>query len=177
MPTTITGAPDASEAGGSDRACRGSGVAATRGRVAIDSIVKRKEQAMAGVDNVVIVRFTEPCKAYQALTVLKECAAEGRIELDGAAIVERTSEGTLRIPESTDNVGLVGTASGSLIGMLLGVIGGPVGVLLGWSTGALMGGAFDLDRAETSDELRALGQALPPQSIAVIANVRSQPSR
>lgn len=131
---------------------------------------------MAGVDNVVIVRFTEPSKAYQALTVLKECAAEGRIDLDGAAIVERTSEGTLRIPESTDNVGLVGTASGSLIGMLLGVIGGPVGVLLGWSTGALMGGAFDLDRAETSDEaLRALGQALPPQSIAVIANV-SEPA-
>ncbi len=89
---------------------------------------------MDGVDNVVVVRFTEPSKAYQALTVLKECAAEGRIDLDGAAIVERTSEGTLRIPESTDNVGLVGTASGSLIGMLLGVIGGPVGVLLGWTS-------------------------------------------
>ena len=127
---------------------------------------------MDGVDNVVVVRFTEPSKAYQALNVLKECAAEGRIDLDDAAIVERTSEGTLRIPESTDNVGLVGTASGSLIGMLLGVIGGPVGVLLGWSTGALMGGAFDLDRAETSDEaLRALGQALPPESTAVVANV------
>ena len=45
---------------------------------------------MDGVDNVVVVRFTEPSKAYQALSVLKECAAEGRIDLDAAAIVERT---------------------------------------------------------------------------------------
>ena len=103
-------------------------------------------------ENIIVVRFTEPSKAYQALSVLKECDADGRIGLESAAVVERTPTGELRVPESTDNVGLVGTASGSLIGMLLGVLGGPVGVLLGWGTGALMGGAFDLDRAETSDE-------------------------
>ena len=122
--------------------------------------------------NVVVVRFTEPSKAYQALSVLKECDAGGRIGLESAAIVERTSTGELRIPEGTDNVGLVGTASGSLIGMLIGVLGGPVGVLLGWGTGALMGGAFDLDRAVTSDEaLTVLGKAIPTGSTAVIASV------
>ena len=63
---------------------------------------------MAEVENVVVVRFTEPSKAYQALSVLKECDAEGRIALQSAAIVERTAEGELRIPEGTDNVGLVG---------------------------------------------------------------------
>ena len=123
-------------------------------------------------ENVVVVRFTEPSKAYQALSVLKECDADGRIGLDSAAIVERTSTGELRVPESADNVGLVGTASGSLIGMLVGVLGGPVGLLLGWGTGALMGGAFDLDRAETSDEaLTVLGRAIPPESTALIASV------
>jgi uncharacterized membrane protein len=76
-------------------------------------------------ENVVVVRFTEPSKAYQALSVLKDCDAEGRIGLDSAAVVERTAAGELRIPESADNVGLVGTASGSLIGMLVGVLGGP----------------------------------------------------
>jgi uncharacterized membrane protein len=66
----------------------------------------------------------------------------------------------------------VGTASGSLIGMLIGVLGGPVGLLLGWGAGALMGGAFDIDRAVTSDEaLTVLGQAIPPESTAVIASV------
>ena len=56
--------------------------------------------------------------------------------------------------------------------MLIGVLGGPVGVLLGWGAGAMMGGAFDVDRAVTSDEaLTVLGQAIPPGSTAVIASV------
>jgi uncharacterized membrane protein len=127
---------------------------------------------MAEVENVVVVRFSEPSKAYEALSVLKECDAEGRIGLESAAVVERTAEGELRIPEDTDNVGPVGTVSGSLLGMLIGVLGGPVGVLIGWGAGALMGGAFDLDRAETSDEaLGVLGRAIPPGSTAVMATV------
>ena len=122
--------------------------------------------------NVVVVRFTEPSKAYQALTVLKECDADGRIGLRSAAVVERTPTGELRTVEGADNVGLVGTASGSLIGMLIGVLGGPVGVLVGWGAGALMGGVFDIARVEKSDEaLSALGRAIPPDSTAVIAGV------
>jgi uncharacterized membrane protein len=118
------------------------------------------------------VRFTDPCKAYQALSVLKEFAAEGRIGLESAAIVERTETGELRIPEGTDNVELLGTASGSLLGML----GGPVGVLVGWGFGALVGGAFNIDHAVTSDEaLTVLGRALPPGSTAVMASV-SEPA-
>jgi uncharacterized membrane protein len=123
-------------------------------------------------ENVVVVRFTEPSKAYQALSVLKQCDADGRIGLESAAIVERTANGELQFPESADNVGPVGAASGSLIGMLVGVLGGPVGVLLGWGAGAMMGGAFDVDRAVTSDEaLTVLGRAIPPGSTAVIASV------
>lgn len=127
---------------------------------------------MAQVDNVVVVRFTDASKAYQALSVLKECDADGRIGLDSAAVVERTADGELRIPEDADNVGPIGTLSGSLTGMLIGVLGGPVGVLIGWGAGALLGGAFDIDRAETSDEaLGVLGRAIPPGSTAVIASV------
>jgi len=121
-------------------------------------------------ENVVVVRFTEPSKAYQALSVLKDCDAEGRIRLESAAIVERTAAGELQIQESDDNVGLVGTASGSLIGMLVGVLGGPVGLLLGWGSGALIGGLFDLDRANESDDaLTVLGQAIPPAQILAVS--------
>ena len=127
---------------------------------------------MTEVENVVVVGFTEPSKAYQALSVLKECSADGRIGLESAAIVERTEDGQLRVPESVDNDELVGMASGSLIGMLIGVLGGPLGVLLGWGAGAMMGGAFDVDRAVTSDEaLTVLGRAIPPGTTAVIASV------
>lgn len=122
--------------------------------------------------NVIVVRFAEPSKAYQALSVLKDLDAGGRIGLDSAAVVERTSSGELRAPESAGNVALIGTASGSLIGMLIGILGGPVGVLLGWGSGALLGSVFDIDRAMTSDEaLVVLGQAIPTGSTAVIASV------
>jgi uncharacterized membrane protein len=127
---------------------------------------------MAEIHNVVVVQFTDSSKAYQALSVLKECDAEGRIGLKSAAIVERTPEGELRIPEGADNIALVGTLSGSLIGMLIGVLGGPVGVLVGWGAGAVMGGTIDIVGETKSEEaLTALGRAIPPQSTAVIASV------
>jgi uncharacterized membrane protein len=123
-------------------------------------------------ENVVVVQFTEQSAAYQALSVLKQCDAEGRIALASAAVVERTPEGTLRVPEGAENVGPVGMASGSLLGMLIGVLGGPVGVLVGWGSGALIGGAFDLDRLDKSDEaLTELGRSIPPGSTAVMATV------
>jgi uncharacterized membrane protein len=127
---------------------------------------------MAEIHNVVVVRFDETSKAYQALSVLKDCDAEGRIGLKSGAIVERTPEGELRIPEGADNIALVGTVSGSLIGMLIGVLGGPVGVLVGWGAGALMGGTIDIVGVTKSEEaLTALGRAIPPGSTAVIASV------
>jgi uncharacterized membrane protein len=127
---------------------------------------------MAEVDNVVVVSFPESSKAYQALSVLKQTAAEGRIELRAAAVVERTPEGNLRIVEGADNLELEGTAAGSLIGMLVGVLGGPLGMLLGWGTGALIGGVVDITRTEKGDDaLSMLGGAISPGSTAVIADV------
>ena len=127
---------------------------------------------MAEVHNVVVVKFADASKAYQALSVLKDCDADGRIGLKSAAIVERTPDGELRIPEGSDNIALVGTVSGSLIGMLIGVLGGPVGVLVGWGAGALMGGTIDIVGITKSEEaLTALGRAIPPESTAMIASV------
>jgi uncharacterized membrane protein len=126
---------------------------------------------MAG-ENVVVVRFAESSKAYEALSVLKQLDSQGRVGLESAAVVERSSEGKLRVADSADNVGLVGTAGGSLIGLLVGVLGGPVGLLLGWGAGAVVGGSFDLDREQESDDaLGVLGRAIPPDSTALIACV------
>jgi uncharacterized membrane protein len=122
--------------------------------------------------NVDVVRFTESSKAYQGLSILKELDAQGRIDLDSAAVAERTTDSKLQIPESADNNDFVGMASGSLVGMLIGVLGGPVGALIGFGTGALIGGAFDIDRAVTSDDaLTVLGEAIEPGSTVLIANV------
>jgi len=123
-------------------------------------------------ENVVVVRFEEPSKAYQALSELKQSDADGRIELKSAAVVERSAAGELKIADSADNVGLVNTASGSLIGLLVGVLGGPVGLLLGFGAGALVGGSFDMDREDESDEaLSVLSRAIPPGATGLIADV------
>jgi uncharacterized membrane protein len=130
------------------------------------------EGVMDNVDNVLVIRFPEPSKAYQALSVLKQADADGRIGLRAAAVVERTAEGQLRVAEGADNVGLEGTAAGGLIGMLIGILGGPLGMLLGWGAGAMMGGVVDITRAEKGeDALTSLGSAISPGSTAIIADV------
>ena len=105
-------------------------------------------------DNVVVIRFREPNVEYEALSVLKQCDADGRVALASAVVVERSARGDLRVREGTVNDRLVGTASGPLIGMLVGLFGGPLGAVL-----------------ESSAALTALGRALPPGSTAVIASV------
>jgi uncharacterized membrane protein len=127
-------------------------------------------------ENVVVVRFEEPSKAYQALSVLKQCDADGSIDLKSAAVVERSADGSLHIAEGADNIGLSGTASGSLMGMLVGVLGGPIGLLLGWGSGASIGAVVDVGRADKSfGALGMLGNSIPPGSNAIIANV-SEPT-
>jgi uncharacterized membrane protein len=123
-------------------------------------------------ENVVVVRFTEQGKANEALGVLKQLDKDERIGLESAAIVRRTASGELEQLDEYENLGPVGMAGGSLIGMLIGVLGGWVGVLLGWGAGAAVGGMFDIDRADESDEaLAVLARAIPPKSTAVIASV------
>jgi uncharacterized membrane protein len=93
------------------------------------------------------------------------------MEMRSAALVERGPDGALRVPEGSDAVAGVGTAAGGLMGMLAGVLAGPLGVLLGFGTGALVGGAFDLDRATRVDDALALLSAqIPPGSTALIVD-------
>ena len=130
---------------------------------------------MSEVENMIVVRFDEASKSYQALTFLKQCDADGRISLDSAAVVERDEDGKLHIVEGADNIGL-NTVGGSLIGMLVGVLGGPLGLVLGWGAGAMIGTAVDVSHADASyGALGVLGSAIPPGSTAVIASV-SEPT-
>jgi uncharacterized membrane protein len=127
---------------------------------------------MSEQDNVVVVTFDESSKAYEAWSIIKGCAAEGRIGLEEAVVVERNADGELNMVERTDNAELAGTGTGSVLGMLVGVLGGPLGVLVGWGAGAIMGGAWDLRRIEASGEgIAMLSRAIPPGSNAVIASV------
>jgi uncharacterized membrane protein len=109
-------------------------------------------------------------QAYQALSELRGLGESlDSLQVRSAALVERTSDGTLRVPEGDDEIIGAGTATGGLLGTLAGVLGGPLGVLLGFGTGAMVGGMFDLDRATSTDSALALMSArIPPGSTALI---------
>jgi uncharacterized membrane protein len=133
---------------------------------------------MVATESVVIIRFPQSSQAYQAVSELRGLAESlNSLEVRSAALVERRPDGTLRVPEQSDEIIGAGTIAGGLVGMLAGVLGGPLGMLLGFGTGALVGGAFDVDRATSVDSaLSLLSAQIPPGSTALIVDaVESTP--
>ncbi len=122
--------------------------------------------------NVIAVSFEDRGKAYEALSELKGAALEGRVDVLSATIVTRDQYGRLSSPEGGDVVAGAATVGGSLIGLMIGVIGGPIGMLFGWTGGLLVGGAFDIRRADRTDSvLGEISRAIPLGGTAVVAEV------
>jgi uncharacterized membrane protein len=127
--------------------------------------------------NVITVTFEDDANAYEALTTLKELDSQHQIEIRGAAVVARDETGNI---VEKDDVGgerrLVGTATGGLVGLLIGVLGGPFGILIGGVTGLLIGSLFDDDDAdETESVLAEISKSIRVGHDALLAEV-SEPS-
>ena len=75
------------------------------------------------------ITFPQTSNTYEAFSKLS--AAANQYGIRSAGIIERDAQGQLKVPESGDAAAGIGIASGSLIGMLVGVLGGPIGMLLG----------------------------------------------
>ena len=130
-------------------------------------------------DNVLVVTFGDDpehdTNAYRALTDLRQLDAQGQIKVAGAAVVTRDADGRVDVKSEVGNDSYVGTASGGIIGLLLGIIGGPVGVLLGGAYGALVGSLFDIDDVATSESvLGEISKQIQPTRTAVLADVSEQ---
>ena len=119
---------------------------------------------MADDKNVLVVHFPESSRAFEALSAIK--TEPGLI---GAAVVERTAAGEIRIADGyAPHVGR-GTAVGGLVGAVIGILAGPLGVLLGWSAGMLAGTAHDTsEAADLNDGFTVLSQSIPPGGNALI---------
>ena len=130
-------------------------------------------------DNVLAVTFGDDpehdTNAYQALTDLRQLAAQGQIRIAGAAVVARDADGRVDVKSEVGDDPYVGTASGGIIGLLVGIIGGPVGVLLGGTYGALVGSLFDIDDLATTDSvLGEISKQVQPTRTALLAHVTEQ---
>ena len=126
--------------------------------------------------NVIAVAFDEDVNAYAALSKLKELDSQDQIEMHEGLVAQRGADGTIAVKDRVDSDELVGTAGGSLTGLLVGILGGPLGVLIGGSTGLLVGSLFDLDRADEIDTaLGQLSKSVEAERTAVLAVV-TEPS-
>jgi uncharacterized membrane protein len=130
-------------------------------------------------DNVLVVTFGDDpehdTNAYQALTDLEQLDAQGQIKIAGAAVISRDADGRVDVKSEVGDDSYVGTASGGIIGLLLGIIGGPLGVLLGGSYGALVGSLFDIDDVTTTESvLGEISKQVQPTRTAVLAQVTEQ---
>ena len=107
------------------------------------------------------------------MSELKALAAEQRVQLVNAAVVQRDGSGQLRIKDgASDGATATGPVTGTLVGALVGLLAGPLGVLLGSASGALIGSAVSIDKAQ--DRLSVLDQmmqAMPGGSTSLIATV------
>jgi uncharacterized membrane protein len=111
-------------------------------------------------ENVLVVTFGEDAKndtnAYQALTDLKQLDSQGQIHIVGAAVVTRDLDGRVEAKSEVGNDPYVGTASGGIIGLL-------------------MGSLFDMDEAETTESvLGDMSKQVHPTRTAVLAQVTEQ---
>jgi uncharacterized membrane protein len=124
------------------------------------------------MENLVIVRFDQDAKAYQALTEIKTLSATGAFLLHEAAVVVAQADGSLEIKDSVGLAKTDGTDTGSLIGLLVGILGGPFGMLLGWLAGSAIGASVDADDAAgAAAALAWVGRAMAPGSTGTIAIV------
>ena len=123
--------------------------------------------------NVIAVSFDDDREAYHALTLLKELDSQQRVGLHEAVVVVRGEDGQLVEKDGTESPELLaGTASGGLIGLLLGIIGGPLGVLIGGATGLMVGSLYDLaDYEETDSALGAISSSVKAGRTALLAEV------
>ena len=125
--------------------------------------------------NVLTINFTEDAAAYEALTTLKELDEQGQVALEGAAVVERDEDGTIAIKDEVGDIGYEGTATGGIVGLIVGILGGPIGVLLGGATGVLIGSLFDLDDLDETDSvLSEMSRTLRVGHPSVVAEVDEQ---
>ena len=123
----------------------------------------------------IAVSFEDDSNAYNALTLLKELDSQQRVGVEEAAVVLRRDDGQVVEKDRISSSFAVGTASGGLIGLLLGIIGGPFGMLIGGTGGLMVGALFDLDEIEESESaLGAISASVQSGRTALLAVLNEQ---
>lgn len=125
--------------------------------------------------NVITVTFQNDPNAYEALTTLKELDSQHQIGIHGSAVVSRDERGNVLDKDEVGGQSVAGTATGGIVGLLIGIIGGPFGILIGGATGLLIGSLFDDEDAdETESVLAQISRSVRVGHDTLLAEVSEQ---
>jgi uncharacterized membrane protein len=105
--------------------------------------------------SVIAVSFEDDGNGYKAMTLLEELASQHRIDVQEAVVVVRREDGQVVANDKVESSSLPATATGGVLGLLVGIIGGPLGVLVGGTYGLVVGSLFDIYDADVSDSALA----------------------
>ena len=137
------------------------------------------------MSELVVVGFDDTQQADRALTELVRLTKEHLIDLEDAVVAIRSPDGSVRIKQSVNLVG-IGAAQGGLSGALWGslvgllflnpLLGFAAGAAVGAGSGALAGSLSDYGIDD--DLIRSIGDTLQPNTSALFMLVRKvQPEK
>lgn len=122
------------------------------------------------MENVIVLTFRGSDRARASLGALRRLHEAAEIRLEAVAIVERAEDGRPAIIDQAEDVQITATATGGVIGGIIGLLGGPAGLLVGGATGAVVGSLVHIAEVESADEvLRSSASAVPPGHTGTIA--------
>jgi len=108
--------------------------------------------------------------AKAALKDFQAAQREGAIDLIDAAVVKHTAEGKVKFEETADPSGKRWAKRGAIAGGIVGLIF-PPSILAAGAVGAGAGGIWGKvrDKGFKDEDLREVGESLPPGTSAIIA--------
>ena len=136
--------------------------------------IASNQQATEGRSNynVIAVSFDDDRNAETAMTLLKELDAQERVVIQQAVVVVRREDGQVVEADTTESTLMLGTASGGVLGLLIGIIGGPLGMLIGGAGGLYAGALFDIhDAGEAESALAGISSSVRVGRTALLAVV------
>jgi uncharacterized membrane protein len=121
----------------------------------------------SAVYNILAFAFAGQKTADQNLKDIKSSGVLEGYDIAAQAVVEQDQKGKVHIHQPGH--GGVGAVIGGAVGGVLGLIGGPPGVLALGAAGAAVGGAAGhFDTVIPKDDLEELGEALTPDTSALL---------
>jgi hypothetical protein len=123
-------------------------------------------------DTIVTIRFTDPGEARRALHRLKELDRDKELRVREAALVQRSGQGRIGVPDEARDADGFFMAPGGIVGMTVDALGGPLGTLFRPPTEGFRGhGARPAHQGEREVALEQISRDLEPGVTLVIAEL------